>query len=56
MSDKPIGELREQLGKFVRETDRMLDNRCIDCGSHDVLIVRCRRCTEQHEREQRMYR
>ena len=54
--EKGIIELMGDLDRKVRETEAMLDNRCISCGSHDVLILRCRACEEQYQAEQRLYR
>lgn len=54
--EKGIIELMGDLGRKVRETDRMLDNRCIDCGGHGALILRCPRCEAIYQAEQRLYR
>lgn len=54
--EKGIVELMDNLGREVRKLDLMLDNRCVDCGSRDVLIVRCRACEAQYQAEQRLYR
>lgn len=54
--EKGIVELNDDLGRLVSRLDRMLDHRCVDCGSHDVLIVRCRACEAQYQAEQRLYR
>jgi len=56
LKDKSIGELAGDLGESVQRLNLLLDNRCVECGSRDVMITRCRICEDQYQREQRTYR
>jgi len=42
--DGSILETLDDLGESVRRLNRLLANRCVDCGERTALITRCREC------------